>query len=781
LKLQDAKKNFTGTEILSGSFGLEREGLRVTQDGHLAQTDHPEIFGSKIENPYITTDFSESQVEVVTPPYDSLTKTYGVLEGLCNIVNNEIGPDEFLWPGSMPCIAPEDDQIRIAVYGTGEKARSYEAYRKSLIQKYGGKKQLLTGIHFNFSLSDAFLEKLRKLEEPQTSFRDFKDKVYLKIARGYLKYRWLVIYLTGCSSARHISYDCSQNNGMTQSDDESYVSDLGPSFRNSACGYKNLVDLFPSYDSVRAYTDDVQSFVDAGLISEAKELYTQIRLKTRDKDRVLESLLEDGIEYLEIRTIDLNLFDKIGVALSDLRFIQLLLIWILFSDENNGENWQEEGLKNELDTASFGLKPDLMLLKDGKEIPFREYALSILDELAQADQLLGLASADILDEMRSRIEHPETTYAASLASLVKKDGYITEMMKFARAYKEDSQHFRYLFKGFENYELSTQILMKEAMTRGIKTEELDPQDNFILLTGKDGREQLVKQATKTQADNYASVLAMENKVVTKKILARNGIPVPDGAEFNSMDAARARLSLYAERPVVIKPKSTNYGTGIFMFEHGAPEEDLIAAAEGAFKYDDTILIEDYIPGREYRFLTIGGKTAAVMNRVAANVVGDGRSTIQELMEKKNEHPFRGNHYESPLENLRIDEQTILYLKGQDLTPESVPERGETVYLRGNSNVSTGGDSVDITDEMPDFFKRIAEKAADAIGAVFCGVDMIIEDYTNTQSTYGIIELNFNPATHMHAYPYKGKERRTGAYILSALGLIDEDFDTIDKK
>ena len=777
MKLQDVHQHFSGSELLGGSFGIEREGLRVTENGRLAQTDHPEIFGSKLDNPYITTDFSESQIEVVTPPYDSLPRTYAVLEGLCDIVNNEIGPDEYLWPGSMPCVSPDDRDIHIAKYGDSPKAKEYEKYRRNLIGKYGSKKQLLTGIHFNYSLSDAFIEKLRRIEAPDMSVRDFRDRVYLKIAKGYLEYRWLVIYLTGCSSARHASYDCAQTSAMVQADSESYVSDEGPSFRNSACGYKNLVDFFPSYDSVEAYVKDVQSFVDSGLISEAKELYTQIRLKTKDRDHVLESLKQTGIEYLEIRTIDLNLFDKAGVALNDLRFVQLLLLWSLFRDETDYPDWQQEGLANELRTASKGLSPALKLLSGGSEIPFKEYAMEVIGAIEKMDADLELGCSEIISEMRGRVEKPETTYAACEAALVRKDGYLPAMMKFAKAYKEDSYHFRYLFKGFENYELSTQILIKEAITRGLKVEELDPQDNFISVTGKDGTGQLIKQATKTQADNYASVLAMENKVVTKKILAQHGIPVPEGAEFTSMDAARARLSLYANRPVVIKPKSTNYGTGIFIFEHGASEKDLLDAAEGAFKYDDTILIEEYLPGPEYRFLTIGGKTAAVMRRVAANVTGDGKSTIRELMDKKNDHPFRGNHYETPLENLRVDQQTVLYLKGQGLTPESVPEDSETVYLRGNSNISTGGDSVDVTDEMPAYFKKIAEEAADAIGAVFCGVDMIIEDYTNTQSVYGIIELNFNPATHMHAYPYKGKERRTGEYILRALGLLEDTPET----
>ena len=115
MNLDILKNTFTSNELLTGDFGLEREGLRVTETGKLAMTPHPAIFGNKLKNPYITTDFSESQVEVVTPAYDTVPKTYAVLEGLCDIVNNEIG-DEYFWPQSMPCDIPEDERIPIAVY-----------------------------------------------------------------------------------------------------------------------------------------------------------------------------------------------------------------------------------------------------------------------------------------------------------------------------------------------------------------------------------------------------------------------------------------------------------------------------------------------------------------------------------------------------------------------------------------------------------------------------------------------------------------------------------------
>lgn len=778
MKLDLIEQHFSAPEILDGLFGLEREGLRVHPDGTLAKTPHPAIFGPKLENPYITTDFSESQVEVVTPPCESVGRAHAVLEGLVDIVNNEIRPQgELLWPGSMPCVAPED--IPVARYGEGAEAEEAHNYRLGLIKKYGGTKQLLTGIHFNFSFTDAFLEKLRKLSAPDMSAQDFKNAVYLKIVRNYLKMRWLIIYLTGCSASMHVSYDCFNKNLATLEGDDAYIMNSGPSLRNSPCGYKNLVDLFPSYDSVEDYVKDVRSFVDTGLLSQAKELYTQIRMKPKDPADVLGSLEKDGIQYVEIRTIDLNLFDKTGVNRSDLEFLQLFLIYCLLADEKQTDalDWQREALENENRTATQGLLADFTLKKDGRDILLRDWAGQIFEDLSELNEKLGLGRGAVIEEMRTRVQKPETTYAGAMGSLVRKDGFLPAHLKFAKAYSNDSRRFRYLLRGFENYELSTQILIKEALTRGVRLEELDPADNFIALTGN-GKTSYVKQATKTEADNYASVLAMENKVVTKKILEKNGIRVPGGGEYASPEAFEAVVSAYAGRPVVIKPKSTNFGLGIFIFEHGGSEEDLLAAAKKAFSYDDTILVEDYLSGQEFRFLVIDGQTVAVLKRVAANVTGDGVHTIEQLIDIKNEHPFRGVGYTAPMKKIVIDEQTEIYLKNQGLSPRSVPKPEQTVFLRGNSNISTGGDSIDMTDEMPESFKRDAEKAAEAIGAAFCGVDMIIEDYKNPDSPRGIIELNFNPSTDMHAFPMHGKERRTGAYVLSTLGLIDDTIEDI---
>jgi glutamate--cysteine ligase len=362
------------------------------------------------------------------------------------------------------------------------------------------------------------------------------------------------------------------------------------------------------------------------------------------------------------------------------------------------------------------------------------------------------------------------TYAYQITEKAKEEGYIGVHLNLAKAYKQTAYTNRYKFEGYEDLELSTQILIKEAVKRGINTQITDRSDNFIELS-KGHITEYVKQATKTSKDSYMTMLMMENKTVTKKVLEKHHICVPKGIELTKGQNPALAIGQYEKRPIVVKPKSTNFGTGISIFPEGTSKEDIAKALEIGFKYDDTVLIEEFAKGKEYRFLVIGDEVAGILHRVPANVEGDGIHSITELVEIKNQDPLRGKGYKTPLEKIRLDSSSGLFLKQRQLNFNYVPRTGEVVYLRENSNISTGGDSIDYTDSIPDKFKQIAVEAARAVGAKFCGVDMMLEDYASEESSYSIIELNFNPAIHIHCFPYKGKERNIGEKVLKVLELL----------
>ena len=411
----------SSNEILEGSFGIEWESLRAKDDGKLSLTPHPAVFGDKLTNPLITTDFSESQIEIITPTFDTIDDAFENFSLLSDMVNASLPQDEYLWFQSIPCILPYWDQIPIAQYsGEGE---SSQKYREDLARRYGVKKQMISGVHFNFSFSEKFLKKLYSLENDDLSFKNFKDDIYLKIARNYLRYCWLIIYLTGCSIGSHKTFSNDCIHLMDAKDNYgSYYSTRGPSFRNASCGYKNLKDLYPSYNSVNEFVGDINSFIDNGDLSEAKELYTQIRLKPKNPKDLLNSLKDSGIEYIN----------------RDMKFLHLFLIYMLVKDESDYLAWQNEAKINEERTAECGYVDSMRLLRDGCEVTLKDWAHEIINEMYDMCDELGIDGFDTLNLMMNRVLNPDFTYGKMLLSLIEQHGYINTHIMLSKNNKQIS-------------------------------------------------------------------------------------------------------------------------------------------------------------------------------------------------------------------------------------------------------------------------------------------------------------------------------------------------------
>lgn len=436
MNLENLSK-LSSNEILEGSFGIEWESLRAKDDGKLSLTPHPAVFGDKLTNPLITTDFSESQIEIITPTFDTIDDAFENFSLLSDMVNASLPRDEYLWFQSIPCILPYWDQIPIAQYS--EEGESSQKYREDLARRYGVKKQMISGVHFNFSFSERFLKKLYSLENDDLSFKDFKDDIYLKIARNYLRYCWLIIYLTGCSIGSHKTFSNDCIHLMDAKDDYgSYYSTRGPSFRNASCGYKNLKDLYPSYNSVNEFVGDINSFIDNGDLSEAKELYTQIRLKPKNPKDLLNSLKDSGIEYIEIRTLDINPFYQCGIVNRDMKFLHLFLIYMLVKDESDYLAWQNEAKINEERTAESGYVDSMRLLRDGCEVTLKDWAYEIINEMYDMCDELKIDGFDTLNLMMNRVLNPDFTYGKMLLSLIEQHGYINTHIMLSKINKQIS-------------------------------------------------------------------------------------------------------------------------------------------------------------------------------------------------------------------------------------------------------------------------------------------------------------------------------------------------------
>ena len=354
---------------------------------------------------------------------------------------------------------------------------------------------------------------------------------------------------------------------------------------------------------------------------------------------------------------------------------------------------------------------------------------------------LGDYHQDLVKQVKDAFADPSQTLAAQLLPHIKDKSLADFALDKALAYHDYDWTAHYALKGYEEMELSTQMLLFDAIQKGIHFEILDEQDQFLKLWHKDHVE-YVKNGNMTSKDNYVVPLAMANKTVTKKILADAGFPVPAGDEFTSLEQGLAYYPLIKDKQIVVKPKSTNFGLGISIFQEPASLDNYKKALEIAFAEDTAVLVEEFIPGTEYRFFILDGRCEAVLLRVAANVVGDGKHTIRELVAQKNANPLRGRDHRSPLEIIALGDIEQLMLTQQGYTPDDILPEGKKVNLRRNSNISTGGDSIDVTETMDSSYQELAAAMATSMGAWACGVDLIIPDETQPASKR-------KPSLHLH--------------------------------
>ncbi|HHT7876536.1 TPA: bifunctional glutamate--cysteine ligase/glutathione synthetase [Pasteurella multocida] len=744
-------ENQLGLLFQQGSFGLEKESQRVTADGAIVTTPHPAVFGNRRYHPYIQTDFAESQLELITPPTKKLEDTFRWLSAIHEVVQRSLPEEEYIFPLSMPAGLPAEEQILVAQLDNPEDV----AYREYLVKIYGKNKQMVSGIHYNFQLSPDLITRLFRLQNEYQSAVDFQNDLYLKMAKNFLRYQWILLYLLAA----------------TPTVESAYFKDGSPlakgqfvrSLRSSQYGYVNDPEINVSFDSVEKYVESLEHWVSTGKLIAEKEFYSNVRLRGAKKAR---EFLTTGIQYLEFRLFDLNPFEIYGISLKDAKFIHVFALFMIWMDHTADQEEVELGkarlaevaFEYPLEKTAYAVEGELVLLE----------LLSMLEQIGAEPELF-----EIVKEKLTQFTDPSKTVAGRLVRAIEQAGSDQQLgAQLAQQYKAQAFERFYALSAFDNMELSTQALLFDVIQKGIHTEILDENDQFLCLKHGDHIE-YVKNGNMTSHDSYISPLIMENKVVTKKVLQKAGFNVPQSVEFTSLEKAVASYALFENRAVVIKPKSTNYGLGITIFQQGVQNrEDFAKALEIAFREDKEVMVEDYLVGTEYRFFVLGDETLAVLLRVPANVVGDGVHSVAELVAMKNDHPLRGDGSRTPLKKIALGEIEQLQLKEQGLTIDSIPAKDQLVQLRANSNISTGGDSIDMTDEMHESYKQLAVGITKAMGAAVCGVDLIIPDLKQPASpnlsSWGVIEANFNPMMMMHIFPYAGKSRRLTQNVIKML-------------
>lgn len=746
------KQHHLGLLFRQGSFGFEKESQRVHADGSVVTTPHPKSFGSRSYHPYIQTDFAESQLELITPPNKKVEDSLRWLSAIHEVVLRSLPDDEYIFPLSMPAGLPPAEKIKVAQLDDPADV----AYREHLVKSYGTYKQMVSGIHYNFQLNADLIQTLFKAQSEYQSAVEFQNDLYLKMAKNFLRYQWILLYLLSATPIVDKNYF---KDGISPLKPNQYVRSL----RSSQYGYVNAPEIIVSYDSVEKYVETLEHWVTEGKLIAEKEFYSNVRLRGAKKAR---EFLDNGIQYLEFRLFDLNPFEPYGINLEDAKFIHHFILLMIWLDETADQQAVELGKARLAEVAWEDPRSQTAYRAEGEAI--LNQLLIMLEQIGAEDEIARI----VKDKLAQFIDPEQTLCGRLVNALEHAGGYQRLGAELALRNKQQAFERFYALSAFDNMELSTQALLFDLIQKGIKTEILDENDQFLCLQHGEHIE-YVKNGNMTSHDSYISPLIMENKVVTKKVLAKAGFNVPQSVEFTSLEQAVASYPLFEGRAVVIKPKSTNYGLGISIFQQGVHNRDDFAkAVEIAFREDKEIMVEDYLVGTEYRFFVLSEETLAVLLRVPANVVGDGVHTVAELVATKNAHPLRGDGSRTPLKKIALGDIEQLQLKEQGLTVDSIPAKDQLVQLRANSNISTGGDSIDMTDEMHDSYKRLAVGITKAMGAAVCGVDLIIPNLKKpaeaSLNSWGVIEANFNPMMMMHIFPYAGKSRRLTQNVIKML-------------
>jgi glutamate--cysteine ligase len=491
--------------VRGGLRGVERECLRVTPDGHIAHTPHPVALGSALTNPFITTDYSEALLEFVTPPANTNWETVQFLCDLHQFSAASLG-DELIWPLSMPGVIRSEADIPLARFGTSHAGTMKTVYRRGLGYRYGRYMQAIAGIHYNYSLPDDFWPIYRDFEQGGGELQDFRSSVYLGVVRNVRRLDWLMLYLFGASPAVCRSFLKGRDARLEELDDATLFGSHATSLRMSDLGYRNSAqadlvvsanslddyvgDLVrathttrPEFERIGVKVDGVYRQLNAFQLQIENEFYSTIRPKRviQPGERPTAALRRGGVQYVELRALDISPFDPVGINQRQLRFLETFLIYCLLLESPPISRQEQEHIDvNHGLVARQGRDPALALHRGGGSVPLREWARDICKSLEAVARLLDPEGqlghlADIRFHMAA-IDDPDRTPSARMLAELRASGAPLAEWGLEQA-RQVTAYFRALDPGANgHHELFTRTA-RESLARQA-TLELQDQGTF---------------------------------------------------------------------------------------------------------------------------------------------------------------------------------------------------------------------------------------------------------------------------------------------------------------
>ncbi len=430
--------------------GIEKEGLRVDEQGKLASTPHPDVLGSALTNTRITTDYSEALLELITGTHDSIEGLLAELEETHRFVAQQL-QDELIWNQSMPALLPAEAEIPIAWYGTSNTGMLKHVYRRGLAERYGKAMQCIAGVHYNFSLPDSIWD---IIGTPGSSPEDQRSQGYLALIRNFTRYSWLLMYLFGASPAVSKSFMQGVDHSLQNLDADTLYLPHATSLRMSDIGYQNKaqsdlqlcyndLDTFlarlysavttpwPDYVKIGTHRNGEWIQLNTNILQIENEFYSNIRPKrsTRRCERPATALAERGVQYIEVRCLDIDPASPIGISPSTSRFMDVFLLFCAVEESplfpNNG--YCRDSHDNFSVVSKEGRKPGAVLIKQNKPILLADWGEELLDRLAPYAGLLdethgGAQYAEAVESQRGKIRDSQQTPSAQLLSQLREHG-----------------------------------------------------------------------------------------------------------------------------------------------------------------------------------------------------------------------------------------------------------------------------------------------------------------------------------------------------------------------
>ena len=438
--------------------GLEKESLRVNREGHIAQTPHPRALGSALTHPYITTDFSEALLEFVTPPFSSIRETLQFLDHIHQFTYQHLEP-EVLWCASMPCMVRGDASVPIADYGRSNVGLMKHAYRKGLSHRYGRVMQTISGIHFNYSLPDNFWRKLHPRQGARALRATISDR-YFGCVRNFQRYGWLVPLLFGSSPAVCKSFLPEGTKGFEVFDGGTLFMPHATSLRMSDVGYKSSVQsslriddstlesyvdsltqaietTHPEYEAIGVKVDGEYRQLNANQLQIENEFYSFIRPKqiTRSGEKPTLALRRRGVRYVEVRALDVNPFERLGVSEECMLIVEALVLFCSLHPSPAISADERVRLDaNQVHVTTRGRDPKLEIDMGDGPSPIFVQANALLEALEPVCALLDEAHGSeryrcALKNQQGAIDDPSLLPSAQVLASMQRDG--TSFFRFA--------------------------------------------------------------------------------------------------------------------------------------------------------------------------------------------------------------------------------------------------------------------------------------------------------------------------------------------------------------